>query len=67
MFTPAVKASPFDIAYFNVFNNYTDWAEGFTNYLTSSRGQSIEAEWQQIHRCENSLWRGQQMIPPAVN
>lgn len=64
MFTPLVSASPFDVAYFNVFDSWEEYASTTTNYLTSSAGQEMDERWLEIHRCENSLWNGQRMIPP---
>lgn len=64
MFAPIVNSSPYDVAYFNVFANWSDYSAVMTRYLTSEVGQEMDARWLDIHSCENSLWNGERIIPP---
>lgn len=63
MFTPLHSSSGFDVSYYHVFDNLVEYAEGTTEYLTSTEGQAMNNEWNSIHRCESSLFTGNRIIP----
>jgi len=67
MFTPLITASPFDVSYYMVHDNYADYAATNSSYLSSDAGQQMDARWQEIHRCETGLWNGRIMVQPVTD
>ncbi len=63
MFTPLHSNSGFDVSYYGVYDSITDYATATTEYLTSAAGQAMNAQWNEIHRCESSMFNGRIMIP----
>ena len=63
MFTPLHSSSGFDVAYYGVYDTITDYARGTSAYLYSEAGQAMTAAWNEIHRCESSIFNGRRMIP----
>jgi len=63
MFTPLHSSSGFDVSYYGVYDSITDYATATTEYLTSVAGQAMTAQWNEIHRCESSLFNGRIVVP----
>jgi len=64
MHTPLVNESPYDLFYFAVHNNATDYAARQTAYLTSKGGAEAGRRFGEVQRCAAGLYWGSPIITP---
>ena len=62
MQTPLVASTPYDLLYFAVHNNMTDYAARQTAYVTSDADADAGAEadrgFAEVHHCDSAMWWG---------
>ena len=64
MQTPLVNESPYDLFYFAVHNNATDYAARQTAVLTSKDGAEANRRFAEVQRCAAGLYWGTPIITP---
>jgi hypothetical protein len=62
MWTPLIATTEYDLSYFAVHNNMTDYAARQTAYVTSDAGRNADAGFGEVHRCDSALWWGHPFI-----
>lgn len=64
-YTPITTSSTTpDLFLYGVNDTVTDWANKRAAFGASKAGASLGRHFQAVMECNNSLWRGQQVIPP---
>lgn len=62
MWTPLVATTDYDLSYFAVHNNMTDYTARQTAYITSDAGAKADAGFGEVHHCDAALWWGHPFI-----
>ena len=63
---PVASSAPYDVYYFGVHGSTSDYTSRMTGTLTSDAGQMQTGKWNDIQRCESSLWFGRQVITAGM-
>ncbi|MCZ6659529.1 MAG: hypothetical protein O7C67_19765 [Gammaproteobacteria bacterium] len=61
---PLVSGTGADLYYFAVHANMTDYAARTSAYRTSAAGMEADSRFDDVQRCNSSLWLGQIIINP---
>ncbi len=62
MQTPVVSQSSADLYYFLVHADLAEYAARTSNYRTSKSGMEVDSRFNEVHRCESSLWAGEVVV-----
>ena len=62
MQTPVISGTGRDLYYFAVHANMTDYAARTSAYRSSKAGMAADAGFDDVQRCDSSLWNGQIII-----
>jgi hypothetical protein len=55
-----------DFAWVGASPDLATWARGGMDYYNSKGGQAVDARFQKVSRCRNSVWTGYWIVPPVA-
>ena len=62
MQTPVVSQLSADLYYFLVHSDLAQYAAHTSTYRTSKGGMEVDSRFNEVHRCESSLWAGEVVV-----